>query len=51
MSYASAVETINHTIGAHDLGYISTDDYILFRQKLDQLTNKLNALRKSILKN
>lgn len=50
MSYSSAIETINHIIGAHDLGYIDSDDYNSFRLKLDELTNKLNALRKSILK-
>ncbi|ARS43126.1 four helix bundle protein [Sphingobacteriaceae bacterium GW460-11-11-14-LB5] len=50
MSYSSAIETINHIIGAYDLGYINEEDYISFRLKLDELTNKLNALRKSILK-
>jgi len=50
MSYSSAIETVNHIIGAHDLGYIDSDDYNSFRLKLDELTNKLNALRKSILK-
>ncbi|WP_231427759.1 four helix bundle protein [Pedobacter sp. Leaf250] len=51
MSYSSALETINHIIGAHDLGYINDEEYKFFRLNLDELTNKLNALRKSILKN
>ncbi|WP_440792168.1 four helix bundle protein [Pedobacter sp. 22226] len=51
MSYSSTIETINHIIGAYDLEYINEDEYISFRLKLDDLTNKLNALRKSILKN
>jgi len=51
MSYSSAIETINHIIGAYDLEYINEEEYISFRLKLDELTNKLNALRKSILKN
>ena len=51
MSYSSAIETINHIIGAYDLEYINEEEYISFRLKLDELTNKLNALRKAILKN
>ncbi|SES10396.1 four helix bundle protein [Pedobacter rhizosphaerae] len=49
MAYASAIETINHLIGAHDLEYISDDDYYAFRLKLEELTNKINALRTAIL--
>lgn len=51
MSYSSAIETVNHIIGALDLEYITNDEYLHFRLKLDELTNKLNALRNSILKN
>lgn len=50
IAYSSAIETINHLIGAYDLEYIDENEYISFRLKLDELTNKLNALRKSILK-
>ena len=50
IAYSSAIETINHVIGAYDLDYINENEYISFRLKLDELTNKLNALRKSILK-
>lgn len=51
IAYSSAIETINHIIGAYDLDYISEEEYVAYRLKLDELTNKLNALRKSILKN
>lgn len=51
MAYASAIETINHLIGAFDLHYINEEDYISFRLKLDELTNKLNSLKKAILRN
>lgn len=51
LSYASAIETVNHVIGAFDLEYISEEEYLSFRKKLDELTNMLNALRKAILKN
>ncbi|KQC02723.1 four helix bundle protein [Pedobacter sp. Hv1] len=50
MSYSSAIETVNHIIGAFDLGFIDNEEYKHFRLKLDELTNKLNALRNSILK-
>ena len=50
MSYSSAIETVNHLIGALDLEFISNEEYEYFRLKLDELTNKLNALRNSILK-
>lgn len=49
MAYSSAIETINHLITAFDLDYITEDEYRIFRLKLDELTNKLNALRKAIL--
>ncbi len=49
IAYASAIETINHIIGAFDLEYITKEEYELFRLKLDELTNKMNALRNSIL--
>lgn len=51
MAYSSAIETINHIIGAFDLEYINIDEYTAFRLKLDELTNKLNALRNTILSN
>jgi len=50
MSYSSAIETVNHIIGALDLDFITNEEYEYFRLKLDELTNKLNALRNSILK-
>lgn len=50
IAYASAIETINHVIGAQDLGYITEEEYLSFRSKLDELTNKINSLRKAVLK-
>jgi four helix bundle protein len=49
MAYSSTLETLNHIIGAYDLGYIEEEEYDYLRLKIDELTNKLNALRKSIL--
>jgi len=51
MSYASAIETVNHLIGAFDLDLITEEEYRYFRVKPDEIANKLNALRNSILKN
>jgi len=51
MSYASAIETVNHLVGAFDLEFITEEEYKYFRVKLDEIANKLNALRNSILKN
>lgn len=50
MAYSSTIESINHTIIAFDLGYIEKEEYVSIRLKLDEISNKLNALRKSILK-
>ncbi len=51
ISYTSALETINHLIGAYDLEYINEDEYIQLRITLDEIINKLNALYKYQLKN
>lgn len=50
MSYSSAIETVNHIIGALDLEFINHQEYEYFRLRLDELTNKLNSLRNAILK-
>jgi len=50
MSYTSALETINHLIGAYDLGYLDEETYTQLRLKLDDV-NKLNSLYKYQLKN
>jgi len=51
MSYTSALETINHLIGAYDLGYLDEETYTQLRLKLDEVINKLNSLYKYQLKN
>lgn len=50
MAYSSTLETLNHLIGALDLGYIEENSYHLFREKIEVLTAKLSALRKAQLK-
>lgn len=43
-SYTSALETINHLIGALDLQYIDKERYTQLRIRLDEIINKLNSL-------
>ena len=50
ISYTSALETVNHLIGAYDLGYISNDKYEELRILLDEIINKINSLYKYQLK-
>jgi four helix bundle protein len=45
IAFSSAVEVLNQIILAKKLDFISLDNYILIRQKIESITNKLNALR------
>jgi len=49
-SYSSALETINHLVGAFDLDYIDKDYYTRLRIQLDEIINKLNSLYRYQLK-
>ena len=46
MAYASTMEVLNLIIIAQELGYIDENEYMLFRQQIDKVANKINALRK-----
>ena len=48
MSYSSALETLNHIITAKDLNYLSEEHYVEARNKLEKITNQLNALHKRL---
>jgi len=50
MAYGSALEVVNQLILAFDLAFISETTYQELRQDLEQITNQLNALEKSIRK-
>ena len=43
-SFSSAIEVINFLIIAKDLEFITIEEYIDKRQKLEKITNQLNAL-------
>lgn len=45
ISFSSAMEVLNQLIIGRDLGLISENDYILARNKIEKITNMLNALR------
>lgn len=47
VAYSSAIETVNHIIGALDLNYINDEQYSRLRNKLEEITNKINSLHKA----
>ncbi|WP_428223856.1 four helix bundle protein [Flavobacterium sp.] len=46
-SYSSSLETINHLIEAYQLEYITNEQYVSFRERLDEINAMLDALYKS----
>lgn len=46
IAFSSAVEVLNQLILAHELSFISENEYQKLRSKIESITNKLNALRK-----
>lgn len=49
ISYSSTMEVLNQLIISKELNYISENDYILVRKKIEKITNMLNSLRNSQL--
>ena len=45
MAFSSAVEVLNQVIIAHELEFISLNEYKNLREQVESITNKLNALR------
>jgi four helix bundle protein len=50
ISYGSAIEVLNFLILSQELGFMKSEDLVTFRKEISELTNKLNAFHKSILK-
>lgn len=50
ISYSSTMEVLNQLIISKELGFISENETILARQKIEKFTNMLNSLRKTQLK-
>jgi len=49
MAYTTTLETLNHLVAAIDLDYISESEYLSLRTRIEIITTKLSALRKSQL--
>ncbi|TVZ54780.1 four helix bundle protein [Lutibacter sp. Hel_I_33_5] len=45
ISFSSAMELLNQLIISKELNFISENDYILLREKIEKITNMLNSLR------
>ena len=46
LSYSSLMEVANQLIIANELGFIKENTYLELRIKIEEISNKLNALRK-----
>lgn len=51
IAFSSAIEVLNYLILSKELGFIHPDKLDSFRNDIAELTNKLNAFHKAILKN
>ena len=49
MAYSSGLELLNQLILSLDLGYIMEQQYIAMRLRMESISNKINALRKSCI--
>lgn len=45
MAFGSSVEVLNQLILSYELNFLSEENYIILRQQLESITNKLNSLR------
>ena len=51
IAYSSTLEVLNQLIISCDLGFISNEELIIFRDKIDSISFKLNSLWRSIKNN
>ena len=45
-AFSSAIEVVNFLVLANDLGFISNNEYVSLREKIEKITNQLNSLYK-----
>lgn len=50
ISFSSLMELFNHMIIASDLGFISNEELVIYRQQIQQLSVKLSNLKASQIK-
>jgi hypothetical protein len=43
------METLNHLIISKDIDYLSEEDYLISREKLEKICNQINNLKKYYL--
>ena len=48
MAYSSAMELLSQALLSFDLEYINEEKYTNTRESIEQITNQINSLRKSI---
>jgi four helix bundle protein len=48
IAYSSLIELLNQTILSSDLKFINEEEYVSLREKIELITNQLNALKKSL---
>jgi len=46
IAYGSLIELLTQLIISQEIGYISNDEYLNLRKSIEEITNKLNSLRK-----
>lgn len=51
ISYSSLMEVLNQIIIAKELNFVNEDDYLIVRNYVEKISNKLNSLRNSQLNN
>lgn len=51
MAYTTTLETLNHLIATMDLDYITNNEYLTYRSKIENITIKLSGLRNSQINN
>ncbi len=49
LAYGSLMEVLNQILISKDLNFISEDKYLDMRSRIEEISNKLNALRTSYL--
>ena len=49
-AFSSAIEVVNFLVLANDLGFISNNEYVSLREKIEKITNQLNSLYKKFNK-
>jgi four helix bundle protein len=51
LAYCSLMEVLSQLMVSHDLAFVSKEQYLDIRQQIEIISNKINALRKTVLNN